>query len=41
MEQNIIEVINSLADESEDFFSKGGVESSKIAKAEESLGVNF
>ena len=41
MEQNIIEVINSLADESEDFFSKGGVESSKIAQAEESLGVNF
>lgn len=41
MEQNIIEVINSLADKSDDFFSKGEVESSKIAQAEESLGVNF
>ena len=26
MEQNIIEVINSLADKSDDFFSKGEVE---------------
>ncbi len=41
MEQNIIEVINSLADKSDDFFSKGEVESSKIAQAEETLGVNF
>ena len=41
MNYNIIDVINSLADKSDDFFSKGEVESSKIAQAEESLGVNF
>ena len=41
MNHNIIDVINSLADKSDDFFSKGEVESSKIAQAEESLGVNF
>ena len=41
MNHNIIDVINSLADKSDDFFSKGEVESLKIAQAEESLGVNF
>lgn len=41
MNQKIIDVINSLGDKSDDFFSKGEVESSKIAQAEESLGVNF
>lgn len=41
MNYNIIDVINSLADKSDDFFSKGEVESSKIAQAEKSLGVNF
>ena len=41
MNQNILDVINSLANESDDFFSKGEVGSSKIAQAEESLGVSF
>ena len=41
MNYNIIDVINSLADKSDDFFSKGEVDSSKIAQSEESLGVNF
>ena len=41
MKQDIIEVINLLANESDDFFAKGEVESSKIAQAEETLGVHF
>lgn len=38
---NIIEVINSLRENADDFFACGEVESSKITQAEEILGVGF
>lgn len=41
MEQNIVDLINTLASKADDFFSCGEVESSKITQAEKILGVEF
>lgn len=41
MEQNIVDLINSLGSKSDDFYTSGEVASSKIAQAAATLGVEF
>lgn len=41
MEQNIVDLINSLGGKSDDFYTSGEVASSKIAQAAVTLGVEF